>query len=440
MIFRRPGSSRLAWWLFASGIALYLLLSAPTLDLLGIAYEAPGGAFFAKMHPGSWLIVLASIVSLPAYGHPFRTIAAQLRAEPLLAGYLVCLLCVLGWTLSRHGASGAAFMVDTLLMPAICVFTLSMVDSHKQYKCLMLIIALLVVNAGLGIGEVLLQARLIPLRLAGGGERIEDIFRPSALLGHPLTNSMVTVTLLPAVLHLRIGAFWRGALMLLLWIGALAFAGRTAFVLATIGYGLYFFFHALLLTLRGGVSYLQLTGGALVAMASAAGLAATVFATGIGERLFKSLTWDGSAAVRYRIWNVFDFLSTTDMLIGVSTARIAQLDSLIGLESSEAIENFWLVLYLQLGWVGFIPFLIAMACMFAWLWTRSRGALRVAVLLFFIVASSNNSLATKTIALAMFAIVIAITQRRDLPISSNKGGNASAHLPRQRNFVDHDRR
>jgi hypothetical protein len=424
----RPESPRLAWWLFASGVALYLLLSAPTLDLLGIAYEAPGGAFFEKVHPGTWLIVLAYVVSLPAYGHPFRTIAAQLRAEPLLAAYLACLFVVLGWTLSRHGASGAAFMLDTLLMPAMCVFTLSMLDSRKQYKCLVLIIALLVVNTALGIGETLVQARLLPLRVAGGSEIIEDIFRPSALLGHPLTNAMVTVTLLPAVLCLRIGNLWRGALMLLLWIGALAFGGRTAFVFATLGYGSYFLYHALRSTLQGRFSYLQLTGGALVGTAGAATLAATVFATGIGERLFKSLTWDGSAAVRYRIWDVFDFLSTTDMLIGVSPERIARLGALIGLEGSEAIENFWLAMYLQLGWIGFVPFLIAMACMFAWLWRRSRGAMRVAVVLFFIVATSNNSLATKTIVLVMIVSVTAISRRLRFPNASRESQSALAFV------------
>lgn len=407
----RPETPRLAGWLFASGIALYLLLSAAALDLLGMPYQAPGGAFFAKVHPGTWLVVLAYIVLLPAYGHPFRTIAAQLRAEPLLAVYLACMLCVLGWTLSRHGASGAAFMLDTLLMPVVCVFTLSMIDTRRQYQCLVLIVALLAFNTLLGIGETLAQARLIPLRLTGADETIQDIFRPSALMGHPLTNSMVTVTLMPAVLYLRIAMVWRVMLFLLLWIGALAFSGRTAFVFATIFYGLYFFVQLPRWALRARLSYLQLTGGALVAVATAVALTITIFATGIGERLFRSLTWDGSAAVRYRIWDIFDYLNANDMLAGVSPGRIAQLGTLIGLEANEAIENFWLVLFLQMGWIGFIPFVIAMACMFAWLWKNSRGAMLVAVPLFFVVATSNNSLATKTIVLVMFASVCAITQR-----------------------------
>ena len=41
-------------------------------------------------------------------------------------------------------------------------------------------------------------------------------------------------TLLPLPLYLRIAMPWRAALMLLLWVGLLAFGGRTAFVLATI--------------------------------------------------------------------------------------------------------------------------------------------------------------------------------------------------------------
>ena len=42
--------------------------------------------------------------------------------------------------------------------------------------------------------------------------------------------------------------------------------------------------------------------------------------------------------------------------------------------------------------------------------------MRVAVVLFVLVASSNNSLATKTVALAVFSIVVTITRR--LPISA----------------------
>ena len=413
---RSPRLPRLAGWLFASGVALYLLLSAPALSLLGISYEASGGAFFEKVHPGTWLIALAYAILISSRGHPFRVVGAQLAAQPLLAVYLACQLCVLGWTLSRHGTSGAAFMLDTLLMPFVCIATLMMLDSRQRYRCLVIVVTLLVLNTLLGLGEAVAQARLIPLRLGGADEAINDIFRPSALLGHPLTNSMVTATLLPAVLYLRISMVWRGLLVLLLWVGTLAFGGRTGFLLATALYGAYFMFAGLRATIQGRFTYLQLTGAAFVGMLGGAALVAAVFAAGIGERIFNSLSWDGSASVRYRVWNVFDHLNSTDLLIGISPERIVSIGTRIGLEASEAIENFWLVLFLQMGVIGFIPFVVAMACLLTWLWRASGGPMRVAVVLFVLVASSNNSLATKTVALAVFSIVVTITRR--LPITA----------------------
>jgi hypothetical protein len=406
----RPESPRLAWWLFASGVALYLLLSAPTLDLLGIAYEAPGGIFFEKMHPGTWLIVLACLVALPAHGHPIRAVGEQLRAEPLLAAYLVCVVCVIGWSLSRHGVSGAAFMLDTLLMPVVCVATVLMFDRIRQHRCLVIILTLLVVNTLLGLGEALTQTRLIPLRLGGADEIIDEVFRPSALLGHPLTNSIITATLIPAVLYLHIPVWRRVLLILLLWIGTLAFGGRTGFVLSTVVYLTYLLSYLVRSTMQGRFSYLQLTGGGVVGLFGSAMLALAIVASGIGDRIFKSLTMDASAAVRFRVWSLFDYLSGQDMLIGISPDRIANLSARIGLGASEAVENFWLLLFLQLGWIGFVPFVMAMALLFVWCWKNASTPMRLATLVFFAVASSNNSLATKTVAVTMLTLGVATTR------------------------------
>ena len=70
------------------------------------------------------------------------------------------------------------------------------------------------------------------------------------------------------------------------------------------------------------------------------------------------------------------------VLVGSPPECVAALGARIGLSASGAIENFWLLPFLQLGWFGFIPFVIAMGCMFAWCWRSLHGAMRLAVLLF----------------------------------------------------------
>lgn len=408
-------ATRVGGWLFLGGIALYLLLSPQSLFYVGILYEAPGGSPLEKLHPANWLVLLATAVLMLARGNPLRVGGRLLAAEPLLAAYLACMLFVLGWSLARHGASGAASIVDTLILPFFCVAALGLLDAQRRYQCLKLIVFVLAVNAVLAIVETMLQTKLIPLRIGGGPETVEEIFRPSALLGHPLNNSMITATLLPVVLYLRIAMAWRVVLMLLLWVGLLSFGGRTGFLLATLAYGLYFLGQITLAALRGRFSYLQLSGGALLGCLAAALLAAAIASSGIGDRIFKTLEWDSSASVRVQIWSVFDYLSDFDMLMGLSLKEITAVGFRMGLTETEAIENFWLMMFLQTGWIGFVPFVVAMACVIAWLWRSSGGAMRVALLLFLAIGSSNNSLATKTIVLLLFMVVVAIVRRQPIP-------------------------
>jgi hypothetical protein len=402
---------RVAWWFFIVGVAIYLLLSPQALSALGIPYDEPGGSNpLAKIHPGTWLIVVACGLTLTAHGNPLRTAGAFLSTHRLLAGYFGCQLFVLAWAVAWHGSSGAANIIDSLLMPFVALATLLMLEAARRYRCLELIVALLVLNALIGLGESLMHQRLIPLTI-GHYEVIEDIFRPSALFGHPLTNSMVTATLLPAVLYLRVSPAWRGALAVLLWISVLAFGGRTAFVLSTLAYGLCVVVLLARSVSQGRFSYVQLIGGLLFGMLGIVLLAAVIATTGIGERIFASLSWDGSAAVRVRVWEVVDHLRIQDLLVGVDPTDMPRLNDQIGLAESEAIENFWLVMFLKLGWPGFLAFVSAMAFAFAWLWRSSHGAMRVACCLFFVIATSNNSLATKTDALVLLMLVVGITHR-----------------------------
>ena len=408
-------TTRLGGWLFYVGIAVYFALSPQTLFHMGIPYEAPGGSPLAKVHPATWCVLLAYGLLLVARGNPIRVWGQQLAAEPLLTAYLACMIFVLGWSLSRHGASGAASIVDTLIVPFFCVSALGLLDGPRRSQCLKLIIFVLAFNALLAIVETMLQTKLIPLRISGQTETAEEIFRPSALLGHPLNNSMITATLLPVVLYLRIAMAWRVVLMLLLWVGLLSFGGRTGFVLATFAYALYFLGQLAVSALRGRFSYLQLTGGAVLGSLGTGLLVAAIAVSGVGERIFKTLEWDGSASVRVQIWSVFDYLNDFDMLMGISPKEITAVGVRMGLSETEAIENFWLMMFLQTGWIGFVPFVIAMACAFAWMWKSSRGAMRVALLLFLAIGSSNNSLATKTITLVMFMVAVAIVRRQPIP-------------------------
>ena len=56
--------------------------------------------------------------------------------------------------------------------------------------------------------------------------------------------------------------------------------------------------------------------------------------------------------------------------------------------------------------VGFIPFVVALACLLLVLWRVATPPMRVATLLYFLVASTANTLASKTMSLMLLVVVI----------------------------------
>jgi hypothetical protein len=409
--------------LLLAAAALYLLLSPQGLLALGIPYDAPYGSPLAKLHPASWLVCLAYAMALSSLGHPFAVAAQQLRRHSLLAAYLVCTLVLMGYALARYGIGGAAFLIDTHLMAALSCLTLLLLPVRQHRRLLWVLALVLLANATLGIAEAGLQQRFIPLRLGGEDEVPEEFFRASSFMGHPLANAQVTATTMPILLLLPLAVGVRTTLWVWLCLSLLAFGGRTSFMLAMLFYGAYFVANAFRALVHGRMNYLQITGGAIGAMVGLTAVVGVVAATGLGERIFKSLEYDNSASVRVRIWSVLEYMNDAQHWFGAHGDEIEHLYQRMGLQPKfEAIENFWLLIYVQYGAVGFVIFTVGFLCLLAYLWRSSFGALRVAVPLMVLIASTSNSLAAKTAA-PLIPFMLAVT--------------AAAHLkprpaPRQR--------
>ena len=114
---RRTPPDTLPWLLFISGLTLSFLLSAQALLELGIPYDAPYGPMVAKLHPGSYLLILAWLAALLRHGNPLVVAARLARRQPVLAAYMACMVLVFVWVVLRHGTSGAAYIVQTLWVP-----------------------------------------------------------------------------------------------------------------------------------------------------------------------------------------------------------------------------------------------------------------------------------------------------------------------------------
>jgi hypothetical protein len=407
-VTRYPAGMQWAWVFTCLGMATHILLSADALFLLGIPYDAPFGPPIAKVHPGSYLMLLGLLTGLASLGNPLRIMATHMHRHTLLSAYFVGMITVLAWALYRHGTSGQTFLVEALLVPAIASYAILLHDAAHQRKAFYGVMALLVFNALVGLIEYATKSRLIPfMPVAGIDNPAEEYFRSSALLGHPLENALVTASLLPALAMLPGSTILRLAGITTMALALLAFGGRTSLGVGLLTYSFFLTGKAFIGVIRGRFSYLQLTGGSVAIVVGLCVFAFVVLGTGIGERIFSNLTWDNSASVRTRVLDAFDYVSTEEMWLGLSVPEIDHVKLRLGLDPRfEAIENYWIYLLLNLGIIGFTPFVLGLACLFVQLLRKASAPMCAGVLVYLLAGSTANTLAAKTVSLTLLTFVI----------------------------------
>lgn len=430
--------SKLIHGMFLLGVALYLLIGDPMMTLLGVPYSAATGSPIFKLHIATYLLIATFVLAHMLRGNALQSMFCQFRENPGITAYLFCTGLMAMYSVSRYGTSGAAFIIDTLMMPAICALTMLMFDDRGQRRVYMLILAFIVVNSLLAIGEAVLQARLIPFTIGGKPVGREQYFRSTALLGHPLTNALVTGTMLMTLLGLRNGIVWRALLFGLLYMAVVSFGGRTGFALTALLLGLYAVCVAAVNLVRGRYNYLRIMSGIIAAFFTVGVLASVVIGTNLGDRIVgKLFLYDDSASVRVHNWAALDFMNTNDVLFGMPQSAIDYiLFRLHYLYNVTVIENFWLGLLMQVGVVGLSLFVIGLFAALVQLWRRSEGAGKMAIVYFMIVASANNSLSTKNISMIMmFLAVLGIgAYARCRRAAGIAGAGVGRPLPPQRPF------
>jgi hypothetical protein len=402
-----PPAPRALARLVALALLVAMCVPPPLLSAMGVPYDAPTGSLLFKLHPATWLVGLALAVALVARGNPLRELGRSLAHQPATAAYLGALLAMIAWSLTRFGASGAAFLIDTLLVPGLVALLLTRLDLSTQKRLFTLVAVVLMGNAVLGIGEQILKVRLVPHTTFGGVELVEDVFRATGLFGHPLSNAAITGFGLFVLYQLRAPAA-RFACCLVAIAALLSFGGRTA-----LGIGIALLAPLAMIDLarhvrRDGLSYREITGGTMLLVLALGAIVAAVAAGGIGERIMAKLAWDDSAQVREKSLLVLGVVDWPQLLFGMSPDEIARAAEEVGIRfPSEAIENFWVVLLLQVGALLLALFAVALVLFCARLARRGGTAVGLGLFGFLIVASTSNSLATKS---EVFVVVILLAQ------------------------------
>lgn len=392
-------------------VALLLITISPlALVSLGFSYDDAGGSALEKVHPGSIAAYLLLGLCALSVRNPLTGTINGLARYPGTVFFLLMIALLMLHAIRVVVLPFTSFF-DTFVTPVVVFFLYKDMREERARRFVLLFHALMMLNSLLGIAEFATGWRLTPI--VASGMVIEDEWRSSALLGHPLANASLTGSY---ILALALGAARDLPRPFAILAFVLAFAGMVVFG----GRASSVFLLAMLLAL-GGLRFLDILRGGrfntrnvLAVLISLPVLAVVVFGlleAGFFDLFIERFVDDqGSASTRIEMFELFKHISMSELLLAPDAAQMATLRSLYGLDFG--IESFWVSFVLS---YGLIPGLFFFAGLIAFcrdvVRTLRPGGTWVMVF-FFAVASTSVSLSAKTPLFAVFILMLLILMRK----------------------------
>lgn len=366
----------------AIALAVRIIISPMLMDSV-VNYTAEGGAFYEKLHFGTYLIFL--MLALTLFSQPFRLQGEEIGRFKALLWFCLAMVAMVG-VLFISGRPGASvFLIDTYLCAGAAGLVVLALGPDARRVLAEYVLVILILSAVIGTGEALTEKRLLPYDL------VELSFRPLGLSEHPLALGALCATAVGFVALTRWRIWVRVAAIFLLFIGCAASGARFALLL-TVGEIL-----VLLLFLpwprlsrrqarraKAVVLLLTLAGGTIMVGLLASG--------GLLGRFSETL-FDENFYARLTVYQVFSMVGWQELIFGMPPAELlALVNEKLNLPF---IESAQVVIGLTFG----IPLALVFTWIFGWIMLRLlRGAPLAAWIgtaTFLLAALSNNTLSGK---------------------------------------------
>ena len=384
-----------------------LALPAPLINLY-IPYTLETGAFYEKLHIGTYLLL--SLAPLGLAIKPLRLRADELPIVRALLRFSLAIIGIAALLLAIGRGGPAVIFVDTYLSAALAGLLLFMLPPPARRLVGYVVLALFVASALVGILETATRQRFMPYDMAELG------FRPTGFAGHPLMLGLLSCAAIGFAFTLPMPWQVRFAAVAVLLIGTLAAEARIATLMSAASLIL------LALTAKWhGLTRRQSRRAkvilVVVLVLLAVPLVFVLQAAGLMSRLAEGL-YDESSQARIIIYQIFDFVSLRDVLLGADIAWIERLafDEL----KLEIIESSPVVFIFMLGLPGAVVFTVLLARFFIKLCQAAPPGAVVGTIVFIITALSNNTLSTKTASVTAIVVLLVAAQamidRRAAPL------------------------
>ncbi|MBN9027743.1 MAG: VpsF family polysaccharide biosynthesis protein [Rhizobiales bacterium] len=408
----------LATGLTALTVAVLFLVSSKVLQAAGLPYASAGGSPLAKFHPATFLSLASLAVWAVAIGPGSMLATLAVRRPGLLVFAMAIALLTFQTAIVQKLPISA--IADTFVLPLALFVSLSALRAPMMERLVIALHLFFLVNSTLGFAEYFTGWRLTPYY--SGGEVITYDWRSTALLGHPLINTLATglyLLILTGPGGRRFDLPLRTFLLIYNLSAMVTFGGRAATVVVL-----------LLLAARSAWSIAAVLAGrrfrlrdafaVIVVLTLIATVGSLLVQGGILDTFLSRFEDDsGSAATRIAMFHIFDGMALRDLVFAPDLAHVAsnqrRLDLAIGIESFVvAFFAYYGIITTLLFFVGLLFFCSEILRSVGW-----AGLLPLAY--FFLVTSTSTGIANKTTDMAlMMTMILILLDRRFIPPSTNE--------------------
>lgn len=379
--------------LFFAFILSSLFISSPVLNRLGYGHGLASSPFYFKILPATY-IALITIGVLIIDRKFYSTIT---KAKGVI-GMVFSLAIIILYLFFRGEANSISFLADTFISVAFFSMIIPLKNHKIKIQVRNILLVFFLTNSLMAIAEKGLGFNFLePVEGVGAGG-----FRATALHGHPLNNALITVIILSFIFLSSVRYK-----MLLLFVGLLglvsfgtrgalyAFGALSLLYLVCINF---FHIQTSIASVKKGGNISYLFSMLLLAGAGYYFIVSTIY----GERLRQASYLDISSQARVDILPIIEKFSPSQLIFGLSQANI---DRELYQMDIPIIENFWIFWILRFG----LLFAIMFSFFFIKFLFRQVKQYKpieqfYLISIFLFTASTNNSLATSTIAVSVFAL------------------------------------
>lgn len=421
----RPSSALLTKFGVAITIVLYSV-SGGLLWLVGYNYEGVTGGAPTKIHPATYLTVIAIAVAAAASGDPIGYLRRRAELRPASLFLLIAMLGLFVQTVT-HNAPGMAGSLETFLGPALLVMLFVEIDERGLDRIETVVHVLMIANAVMALVEFGLNQRFFPYRF--DGQIFVNDTRSSALQGHPLVNATVTAVYCLALLTggRPMSSPWKMLLFMLQSAALVTYGGRSAIVVTLLLGGGYLLV-ASHRTLRAGRVPILAAASVLLILAIAPIAAGGLATSGFFDALVTRFTTNdgGSANARVAMFDLFDNLSVRDLIAGPDPALIESRRRIAGLEWG--IENPVIKTLLYQGGIITILMTLAVTLFLREVGQSCRRGIWLPLLGFVLLLNTAETISGKTNIISKVVVMMLCMYRPRAPFSQFAGRVSPSEL------------